>query len=342
MSDPLLELWPNSGYRLLHADENGWLAITDDFLRAYWMRPEVAPIDESCDAERTLHARLMEAPRTEVTDADINAFEDPDAQENYRVVLSFRDRLISAGTVEAAYLSLFREGGINVPPLFVDQLAQAVARHVVGQSRDPFRARAAELLFREQQATLHEGAILLGDKEVVDMLGASGGFGNLGKLLVEGGVQAREVEMDVLLADTAAEMYWPRNEKFDTVLDVTFSRPGLDALCRVLETWVKHFLEAEVSIQPVQQISDERWVWHVGLDAEATALLNDLYEAKEVEEECLERLLSLFRLEFKDPSLMRADVAGRAVYLALCMTEDKRVRLKPQNLLVNLPLAQEA
>ena len=48
------------------------------------MRPEVAPIDESCDAERTLHARLMEAPRTEVTDADINAFEDPDAQENYR------------------------------------------------------------------------------------------------------------------------------------------------------------------------------------------------------------------------------------------------------------------
>jgi hypothetical protein len=39
---------------------------------------------------------------------------------------------------------------------------------------------------------------------------------------------------------------------------------------------------------------------------------------------------------------MRAEIAGRPVYLALSMSPDKKVRLKPQNLLVNLPLAREA
>ena len=50
----------------------------------------------------------------------------------------------------------------------------------------------------------------------------------------------------------------------------------------------------------------------------------------------------MFRLEFDDPSLMRADIAGRPVYLGMAMTEDKLLRLKPQNLLVNLPLAAPA
>ena len=326
------------------ADADGRLPVTDDFLRAYWQRPEVAPVEESCAAELALHAALMETPGRAVTEADLATFEDPDAVENYQVVLDFRDRLMQAGTLEAAYLSLFRDGPVRVPPLFIDQLAQILARHVIGANRDPFRARAGELLFREQQVTLMDGAILLGDKDTVDMLGAQnqkdGGFGAMGELLVEGGVQPRQIELDVLLEETAADRYWPNNEKFDTVLDLTFARPGLDALCRVLEGWVRHFLHAEVAIQPVQKISDERWVWHVGLDAEATSLLNDLYESVEIEEERMERLLSLFRLEFKDPSLMRADIAGRPIYLALCMSEDKRLRVKPQNLLVNLPLAK--
>ena len=35
---------------------------------------------------------------------------------------------------------------------------------------------------------------------------------------------------------------------------------------------------------------------------------------------------------------MRADVAGKPVYLGLMMNGDGVVRLKPQNLLINLPL----
>ena len=95
-----------------------------------------------------------------------------------------------------------------------------------------------------------------------------------------------------------------------------------------------------MNIQPVQEINDEHWVWHVGLDAESTALLNDLYKGENVEEGRLKNLLSLFRLDFKDPSLMKADIAGSPIYLGLCKTNAGHVRMKPQNLIMNLPLAQ--
>jgi hypothetical protein len=98
----------------------------------------------------------------------------------------------------------------------------------------------------------------------------------------------------------------------------------------------------QTAIQPVQKIADERWVWHLGLDAQASRLLNDLYEGREVDEARLARLLSLFRLEFRDPTAMLARVRGRPVYLGLAMTEAERLKLKPQNLLLNLPFARAA
>ncbi len=334
----ITDLWSTSGFALLNRDADGRLTVTDDFLRAYLGRPEIAPIGESCDGERALHSRLLADPRAAIDNDEINALADPDAQDNYRVVLAFRDRLVAAGTIEACYLAVFADQRVTIPPLFIDQMTQVIVRNIIDGDDDPFRARAAELLFREQTVTLHEGAILLGDCETIDMLSATGGLGNIGKLLAEGGVAPRQIEMDVLQPETAA-IYWPRNERFDTVLDLSFPRQGLDALCRVLEDWVRHFHEAEVSIQPVQKIADEKWVWHIGLDAEATALLNDLYDDAEVSDDRMSRLLSLFRLEFKQPELMRPEIAGRPVYLGLAMTADNKVRLKPQNLLVNLPLA---
>jgi hypothetical protein len=80
----------------------------------------------------------------------------------------------------------------------------------------------------------------------------------------------------------------------------------------------------------------------VGLDAQASAILNDLYTGAEVVEDRMRRLLCLFRLEFLDPAEMRAEVAGRPVYLAMAMDEQNRLRLKPQNLLLNLPLARRS
>ena len=47
-------------------DAAGRLRVTDDYLRAYYLRPEVHPVEESCDAERALargaDARIRGAP----------------------------------------------------------------------------------------------------------------------------------------------------------------------------------------------------------------------------------------------------------------------------------------
>ncbi len=334
------DFWRDSGYHLLHRSGDGKLAVTDDFLRAYLQRPEVRPVEESCDAERTLYAALIKNPREAVSTARLAGLADADARENYEVVLSFRDKLVEAGTVEACYLGLFQEDRVTVPPLFVDQLVHVILRGILDRA-EPLRARAAELLFRAQKVTLKDGAVLAADDDTVAMYAATGGFGDLGRLLAEAGTPARTVELDVLSEDNA-ELYWARDERYDTVLDLTFARPALDALARVLETWIEHFTGAAVRIAPVATISDERWVWHVGLDAEASAILNQLYAGDELDEATLERLLGLFRLEFDDPSLMLPRVAGRPVYLAMAMDAARVLRLKPQNLLVNLPFAQRA
>ncbi|MCK5275306.1 MAG: hypothetical protein KAR37_11700, partial [Alphaproteobacteria bacterium] len=250
----MTELWPSSGYRLLQRNAQGRMGVTDDFLRAYLTRPEIAPVEESLDAERELHAELLADPRLAVDPARLAALGDADAEENYQVVLSFRDRLIAAGTVEACYRGLFggEQSAVLVPPLFVDQLAHVIMRNILDGNDDPFRARAAELFFRKQTGMNQDGAILLGDDETVGMY-RQHGFGNIGKLLAEAGTPTRQVELDVLNADNAGQ-YLDRSDRFDMVLDLTFGREGLDALCRVLEQWVAHFFDLKVSVQPAQAV----------------------------------------------------------------------------------------
>jgi hypothetical protein len=95
-----------------------------------------------------------------------------------------------------------------------------------------------------------------------------------------------------------------------------------------------------VTIAIEHEIDDDQWVWHVGLDAQASGVLNDLYQGQDVAPERMERMLCLFRLAFDEPSVMRPEIAGRPVYLAMAMDGDLRLKLKPQNLLLNLPLAR--
>ena len=336
------DFWRDSGFHLLDRNDRGHLVVTDAFLRAYIERPEVRPVEESCAAERALHAALLKNPREAVSAERLAALADPDARENYQIVLDFRDRLAAAGTVEECYLrSFLAPGPIPVPPLFIDQMAHVIARAMLDGCDDGLRVRAAELLFREQKVTINDGMVMAADAETVEMYATSGGFGSLGRLIAEAQTPLRTVQLDVLSEDNAA-LYWTRDQSHDTVLNLNFAGGGLDALCRVLETWVRHLLDVRVSIQPVQQISDPKWVWHIGLDAEGTKILNDLYNGVEVGEARLAHLLSLFRMDFTDPSVMAPSIAGRPVYLAMCMTRDQTLRLKPQNLLVNLPLAERA
>ncbi len=335
------DFWRSSGYHLLETGADGWLRPSDDFLRAYLLRPELLPVAESCAEELRLHEQLLAQPRLEIDAARLDHLADPDARDNYRAVLRFRDRLLACPTLEAAYLDLVRRGIEGIPPLFIDQLAHVILRHALEGCADPFRLRAAELLFREQRVTIQDGAIMLADEETVAMHATGGQSGPVGGMLLDSDVALRDVELDVM-DETNAHAYWQRSDRFEWVLDIGFTRPGLDALCRVLETWLRHLMAVDLAIQPVQKISDERWIWHVGLDVEASHLLNDLYEGREVDEDRRARLLSLFRLEFRDPDAMLARVRGRPVYLGLAMTEAWRLKLKPQNLLLNLPFARAA
>lgn len=329
--------WISSGYDLLDRGADGRLGVSEDFIRAYLSRPEMAPPDEACDAERALHASLLAAPSRVVSAADLDMLADADARENYAIFLRFRDHLIRSGSLETAYVGLFRPGAPVVPAMFIDHLAAAILRDLLDSRDNAFQARAAELFFRVQKATVQDSRILLADEETVEMMAAGKGFGALGALVAEAGTALRSVDMDILTKENAPG-YWARSDKHDYVLDFGFTRPGQDAFTRVVEAWVERLTGAAVQVAPVQTIRDERWVWHVGLDTTSSAIMNALYEGKAVDEDHLRQVLALFRLEFRDPSLMLPRVAGKPVYLGIAMDHHGKVRLKPQNLVVNLPL----
>ncbi len=124
--------------------------------------------------------------------------------------------------------------------------------------------------------------------------------------------------------------------------NLNHGRPGCAALCRVLERWIAHFHGVRAAVKPVREIPDEEWVWHVGLDAEATAMLNELYAGGEVEEERMKRVIGLYRVDFRDPVVLRPEVAGSPVFLGMAIAPDGTLRMKPQNLLMNLPLASRS
>ncbi|NRG18367.1 hypothetical protein HPQ64_11765 [Rhizobiales bacterium] len=330
--------WKSAGYHLVERDKNGWLTVTPDYLRAYYTRPEIHPIEESCDAEHALFDKLMADPFASVGEAELSAIADGDAADNYRLVLAFRDHLVKHGTLEGAYAAFFEEGAaINVPPIFIDQMVHLIMRNILRNVHDPLRARAGEIFFREQSVTVDEGQLMLADAEIVEMYAETGGMGGLGALLAEAGTPMREISLDVL-GEENGEIYWERSDRFDTAIDFRFTQPALDAFARDLEAWIRHFLKVEVRIQPQQSVRDERWSWHVGLDAEATRILNALYDGDQVSEEDMASIVALFRLDFERSGDMREDLRGKPVWMALAMGQDRIVRMKPQNLLTNLPV----
>ena len=87
-------------------------------------------------------------------------------------------------------------------------------------------------------------------------------------------------------------------------------------------------------------IEDRDWRWFVGLDSEGTKIGNALWNGAALD--AAERIVALMRLNIEDTRLVDERVGTRPVYLILAMGADKVVRLKPQNLLVGLPLASAA
>ncbi len=278
----------------------------------------------------------MRNPRLQVKEKDLESLEDSDARDNYKIVLRFRDRLVEAGTVEACYRGLFR-AGIDLPPMFLDQMAHVILRNLLSEASDPLELRASELFFREQKATIQEGHALLADLETVEMHASGTKYGSLGRLIVEAQGAAATANLDVIDRSNAA-LYWERESRHDTVISLTFGCAAVDALCRVMEAWIFHFLKIRTKITPLRKIEETRWPWHIGLDAESSAILNALWKGEQVDPGRMRRILALFRMDFAEPAALRADIAGRPVYLALSADEADVVRVKPQNLILNLPL----
>lgn len=339
------DFWRHSGFHLLRRDADGRLRITEDFLRAYYLRPEMRPVEESCARERALHQALLENPRVQVDEAQIEAMADADARSNYRVVLDWRGRMLAAPTLEACYHGLFAGGTDGVPPLFIDQLAQIILRHILEGAEDALELRAAEIFYREQKASLQDGAIMLADLETIGMHAAAGAEGapggSLAQLIADAQAPSRPVELEVLDRGNA-EQYWLRDERHDFVISMNHGRAALAAFCRVLERWILHLAGVDVAVCSVARIEDAQWAWQIGLDARSSAFLNAMWRSEDPDAGQLACVLALFRMDFADPRAMRGDVAGRPVYLALSMSEDGVVRMKPQNLLLNLPLARPA
>ncbi|HET9716213.1 MAG TPA: DUF6352 family protein [Pseudolabrys sp.] len=326
------DFWISSGHHLLDRDEDGGLLITDEFLKLYLARPELIPPAEACATERRLHAALLRDPRKPVSGSDVDAIVDVDARENWKLLLAFRDHLLRHKTLEAGFRELVHRGFGNVPPIFVSQLVHVILRNALDGTDDTVMLRAAELFFRTQRVTLHEGSLIVADEETIGGVNTT----PVTPLVSMLGIPP-EAEIDVLNKENA-ESYWSRSDQFDMALDLTAGREGVNALAKAMQRWVAHLLGIDVNIEALTKLENVNLTWYVGLDADATRIGDMLWHGEEIDEATMGRILGLFRLTFADPSLMTEKVRGDPVYLILAMTRDNKIRMKPQNLMTGLPV----
>ena len=326
------DFWISGGHHLLDRDANGGLVVTDDFLKIYLARPELMPPPEACEAERTLYNTLLATPRRPVSAAEIAAIADPDARENWQLLVGFRDLLLRHKTLEAAYLNVMQNGGRSVPPLFLNQLVHVILRNALDGYDDAEVIRAAELFFRTQRVTVVDKSLIAADEETVGGVGGTPSSPLVSML----GIPA-EAHIHVLNGENADE-YWERSDQFDTAINLTGGQSGLRAFAIAMTRWVEHLLGVGVDIEPLTEMRDVNLAWYVGLDADATKIGDTMWNGGELDEADASRIVGLFRLTFRDAGVVLDKVKGEPVYLILAMTGDKLIRMKPQNLVTGLPI----
>lgn len=329
------DFWLACGHHLLDKNEHGRLLATDEFLKAYLARPEIVPPDEACSAELALHQALLSNPRQTVEAGRIAAIIDADARENWSLMIAWRDHLAAFASLESAYLAIVRLQ-LNFPRIFLDQLVQVILRNILDDCDDVFMLRAAELLFRSQNLISHEGSLLARDEDAVSGLNAK----PLSPLNLMLGI-ATEGQVDVL-GEQNADLYWERSDAFDMSLDLTAGRRGLASLGLVLSRWVRHLLSIDVKIDAVAELLDENLVWYVGLDADATRIGDALWNSDELLEADRRLVVGLYRMTFAPDAEVIAQARGAPTHMILAMSADYTMRLKPQNLIVGLPIQHHA
>src|SRR5262245_54273050 len=276
-SDANKDFWLSCGHHLLDRDAGGGLVATDEFIKVYLARPELLPPPEACIAERTLHAALLAEPRRAVSADEITVIADADARENWQAILAFRDHLIGHRTLEAAYVDIVLRG-IRIPHLFLNQLVHVILRNALDHCDDPYVLRAAELFFRPQRMTLHEGSLIAADEEIIAGKSATPASPLVSML----GIPA-EAEIDVMNDDNA-EHYFAQSDSFHAALDLTGGRRGTQALGLAITRWVEHLLAVTVEVEPLTEMREAKLSWYVGLDADGTRIGDRLWNGEELDD----------------------------------------------------------
>jgi Family of unknown function (DUF6352) len=327
----LRDFWLSCGHHLLDRDTAGRLLVTDEFLKAYLARPELVPPPEACAAEQGLHNSLLGDPRRPVAASQIAAIADPDARENWEMIIAWRDHLVRHRTLEAAYLQIVRRS-IKFPNLLLGQLTQAILRNMLDRCDDAFVLRAAEMFFRPQKLVMQEGLVTAVDEEIETSPDRQ--FSSpLAALL--GLPATTEAE---LLSDANAGSYWERSDRFDMALDLTAGRRGSIALGEVITRWLSHLLAIDVAIEPLVELQSAPWNWYVGLSSDGSRIGDTIWNGGDLADAMQERLVGLYRLTFREPAHMIERVRGEPVYLLAAATSDGKLRMKPQNLVAGLPV----
>jgi hypothetical protein len=327
------EFWVSSGHHLTRRVQNGNLEVTDELLLAFLARPELNAPADACNAESHLRSALINSPRRPVSSHEIEALADSDARENWRTMVAFRNRLIEAQTVEAAYLNLIRRGSTGTPPLLLNHLVHLILRNALDGCEDPHVLRAAELLFRQQRVSYSTGTPLLADAEIIDVLRSDASSSPLSALLGRDEI----AELDIL-SDGNAWSYWCRSDAFTMVLNIGSDSKSRQGLAHVISTWIEHLLPVSVHVDPIRAIDDRECRWLLGLDAEATRIGNAIWNGETLTNSEYFRILALFRLTLAGSRETESEYATDPIYILIASTPDDIVHLKPQNLISGLPI----
>ena len=85
------------------------------------------------------------------------------------MLIAYRDHLVRHRTVEAAYLDIVRRN-LRFPHVLLNQIVHVILRNVLDGCQDAFVLRAAEMFFRPQKLTVHDGSLVAADEETVSGL----------------------------------------------------------------------------------------------------------------------------------------------------------------------------
>ena len=94
----MTDFWLSCGHHLLDRDDGGGLVVTDEFLKAYLARPELAPPPTPASASARCMRRCSPIRAGRVRRAEIAAIADADARENWGLMVAFRDHLVGHRT----------------------------------------------------------------------------------------------------------------------------------------------------------------------------------------------------------------------------------------------------